>query len=593
MNGVIFLSGKFRIRRLLRSSAALVCGLVLTAGSAAAAVTVEALEFVNNAGRSAVVVKMSAPAEASAPIKDGRMVRFTIADAVLGDNLKRSLDASQFPSAVKAVTPYLVAVDGRQSVRIAVELKGDAPYTMIDEGKTVKLVVEDGSFASAQAPALPSQPEGAGRPAVSSPPAVAAVATVAPKPVEQKTAKKISLVFDSIDVRNVLQLIGDVSGMNIIASDDVKGEMSIRLLDVPWDQALDLVLTTKNLDKIQQGNVYRVLPVEKIRELQLADARFKKEQFEDIPTETRFYTINYSKVEDVKTYIKDVLSKRGTSTADPRNKQLIISDVPAKHAEIGELIRMVDQPERQVMIEARIVEANTNFSRELGVSWFLQSTDKLENEDWKNISAGLGGSFLIPVTNPGAGGSPNSGGTAAISFGAFNGNFDVDLRLSALEEAGDGKIISTPRISTLNGQKATISQGTEIPYTTKDDNGQTEVTWKEASLALEVTPEINPDGSVMMDIFASNDVPDYDNPVIIDGGAQYPISKKQARSKVLVKNGQTTVIGGIFIENESESNSGVPFLKDIPYLGHLFKSTSKNRSRRELLIFITPRIIES
>lgn len=590
MNGVIFLTGRIRFRSLLRGLAALLCGLALTAGTAAAAVTVEALEFVNNAGRSAVVIRMSAPATASAPVRDGRMVRFTIADAVLGDSLKRSFDASQFPSAVKAVTPYLVAVDGRQSVRIAVELKGDAPYTMIDEGNTVKLVVEDGSYANAQPPALPTQPEPAVKPV---PPAAPAVAAAPVKATEQKSGKKISLVFDSIDVRNVLQLIGDVSGMNIIASDDVKGEMSIRLLDVPWEQALDLVLSTKNLDKIQEGNVYRILPLEKIREMQLADVRFKKEQFEDIPTETRFYTINYSKVEDVKTYLKDILSKRGTSTADPRNKQLIISDVPAKHVEIGQLIRMVDQPERQVMIEARIVEANTNFSRDLGVSWFLQSTDKLENEDWKNISAGLGGSFLIPVTNPGAGGSPNSGGTAAISFGAFNGNFDVDLRLSALEEAGDGKIISTPRVSTLNGQKAIISQGTEIPYTTKDDNGQTEVTWKEASLALEVTPEINPDGSVMMDIFASNDVPDYENPVIIDGGAQYPISKKQARSKVLVKNGQTTVIGGIFVENESESNSGVPFLKDIPYLGHLFKSTSKNRSRRELLIFITPRIIES
>lgn len=590
MNGVIFLTGRIRFRSLLRGLAALLCGLALTAGTAAAAVTVEALEFVNNAGRSAVVIRMSAPATASAPVRDGRMVRFTIADAVLGDSLKRSFDASQFPSAVKAVTPYLVAVDGRQSVRIAVELKGDAPYTMIDEGNTVKLVVEDGSYANAQPPALPTQPEPAVKPA---PPAAPAVAAAPVKATEQKSGKKISLVFDSIDVRNVLQLIGDVSGMNIIASDDVKGEMSIRLLDVPWEQALDLVLSTKNLDKIQEGNVYRILPLEKIREMQLADVRFKKEQFEDIPTETRFYTINYSKVEDVKTYLKDILSKRGTSTADPRNKQLIISDVPAKHVEIGQLIRMVDQPERQVMIEARIVEANTNFSRDLGVSWFLQSTDKLENEDWKNISAGLGGSFLIPVANPGTGSTVNSGGTAAISFGAFQGNFDVDLRLSALEEAGDGKIISTPRVSTLNGQKAIISQGTEIPYTTKDDNGQTEVTWKEASLALEVTPEINPDGSVMMDIFASNDVPDYENPVIIDGGAQYPISKKQARSKVLVKNGQTTVIGGIFVENESDSNSGVPFLKDIPYLGHLFKSTSKNRSRRELLIFITPRIIES
>jgi type IV pilus assembly protein PilQ len=221
----------------------------------------------------------------------------------------------------------------------------------------------------------------------------------------------------------------------------------------------------------------------------------------------------------------------------------------------------------------------------LGVKWNFQSTDKFNDEDWQNVSAGLGGAFLLPLTNPAV-----AGATAAITFGALDGNFDVDLRLSALEAGGEGKIVSTPRVTTLNGQKATIAQGTKIPYTTTSQDG-TNIQFENAELKLDVTPEINPDGSVILDIKASNSA--VGTIYQTSNGETPSIDEKKAETKVLVRNGQTTVIGGIFVESERESNTGVPLLKDIPFLGYLFKSTTKSKERRELLIFITPRILET
>jgi type IV pilus assembly protein PilQ len=237
------------------------------------------------------------------------------------------------------------------------------------------------------------------------------------------------------------------------------------------------------------------------------------------------------------------------------------------------------------MIEARIVEANTNFARSLGVKWNFDSTEKMENGDLQNLAVGLGGAFVIPVTTPAA-----AGAAASIAFGALDGNIDVDLRLSALEAQGEGKIVSTPRVTTLNGQKAVISQGTKVPYTTTSQEG-TNIQFENAELKLDVTPEINPDGSVILDIKASNSA--VGTIYQTSNGETPSIDEKKAETKVLVRNGQTTVIGGIFVENERESNSGVPLLKDIPFLGHLFKSTTTQKERRELLIFITPRILES
>jgi type IV pilus assembly protein PilQ len=530
---------------------------------------------------------LSAPADISQPVQSGNLLRFEIKNATISRSLRRTIDAGAFPSAVSSVTPYIISDDGKPAVRIAVELKGVVPFTLVDEGEIVKLVVDDGAYAEAMPPALTTRGI-----ATASPPTADVVTPAAEPAGPHYTGQKISLVFDNADIRSILQLIGDVSGLNILASNDVKGEITLRLIDVPWDQALDLVLDTANLGKIQEGNVMRIMPADKIRERVVSSMKMQREAVDEGVLETRAFPISYSKVDDVKKFLVDISSARGTIIADGRNKQLIVKDVPSVLEQMGEMIQRVDRPERQVMIEARIVEASTNFTRSLGVKWGADYEDSSnppnQNGDITNAALGMGGSFLIPLPQSGI---ASAGLATGITFGALDGNFNLNLRLSALESSGEGKIISTPRVTTLNGEKATISQGTKIPYTTVSDTGAgTE--FENAELKLEVTPEINPDGSVILDVKASNSA--VGTVYQSAGGGDAPaIEEKKAETKVLVRDGQTTVIGGIFVESEVGGDTGVPWLKDIPFLGHLFKSTTKTKERRELLIFITPRIVQS
>jgi type IV pilus assembly protein PilQ len=565
-------------------------------GKAMRVANVEAIDFTNEEGRSVIVVELSEAAKVLSPVKEGNLVRFEVVNSSISRALRRTIDASAFPSAVTSVTPYTVKDGDHQNVRIAVELKGPVAYALEQDGATVRLVVDDGAYAEPTHPAV-SQVE-----------IVAPVATQDVDVVEKQTfaptrtpvtademaveaakytGEKITLVFDSANVRSILQLIGEVSGLNILASSDVKGSVTLRLIDVPWDQALDLVLETADLGKVQQGNVLRIMPKSKIAELDQAAMKQQMLAIEEGVLETKLFPISYASVDDMKGYLSDIKSDRGSIIADSRNKQLIVRDVAAVLVQMQEMINYIDQPERQVMIEARIVEANTNFSRDMGVKW---STDYDNNGNPKSdtlsldsMQTGMGGSFFIPTTNP-----ASAGFATAMTIGSLTNDFTLDLHLSALENSGEGKIISTPRVTTLNGEKAIISQGTKIPFSSVSDQG-TDVQFENAELKLEVTPEINPDGSIILDINVSNSAVGIVVPTAT--GNAVSIDEKKAETKVLVKDGQTTVIGGIFIEDERDAETGVPILMSIPYLGRLFKSTTKTRDRRELLIFITPRIV--
>lgn len=563
---------------------------------------VEAIDFSNEDGRSTVNVTLSGPAKVTGPIEEGNLVRFEIVHSSISRALRRKIDASAFPSAVTSVTPYTVSDGDHQNVRIAVALKGQAAYALEQDGRSVRLVIDDGAFAEPAPPAVstvevvaPERPvtsTPAGRTEekmVLAPTTETVTAAEMTAEAERYTGEKITLVFDAANVRSILQLIGDVSGFNILASSDVQGTVTLRLIDVPWDQALDLVLETANLGKIQQGNILRIMPKGKIREIEQEAMKEQMVAIEEGVLETRTYSISYASVDDMKAFLTDIKSDRGSIIADSRNKQLIVRDAVAVLEQMEEMILQIDKPERQVMIEARIVEANTNFSRNLGVKWnfdYSQSgVDGDESFSVNDAALGLGGSFILPVTNPAL-----AGAASAISFGALDSQLDIDLRLAALENSGEGRIVSTPKITTLNGEQATISQGTKIPFSSVSDQG-TDVQFENAELKLSVTPEINPDGSILLEIDASNS--SVGTVVPTATGDAVSIDEKKAQTKVLVRNGQTTVIGGIFIEQENESQSGVPLLKDVPVLGHLFKSTTKSKDRRELLIFITPRIVES
>ncbi len=554
---------------------------------------VEAIDFINENGRSVIAVSLSGVAKITGPVEEGNLVRFEIVNSSISQFLRRTIDASAFPSAVTSVIPYTVTDGDQQNVRVAVELKGPVAYALERDGATVRLVIDDGAYAEPIPPAVsivevvvPEVPQGDVA-EVSAPTATPVTADEMAEEATRYTGEKITLVFDSAKVRSILQLIGEVSGLNILASSDVKGTVTLRLIDVPWDQALDLILQTADLGKLQQGNVLRIMPKEKIRQMDQAARNEQIVAIEEGVLETKLFEISYASVDDMKGFLSDIKSERGSIVADSRNKQLIVRDVAEVLEQMQEMISYIDKPERQVMIEARIVEASTNFLRNLGVKWnFDYQQDGINgNESFSvnDVATGMGGAFLIPVINPAA-----SGFATKIGISAIESQLNIDLRLSALENSGEGKIISTPRITTLNGETAIISQGTKIPFSSVSDQG-VDVKFENAELKLEVTPEINPDGSILLDISVSNSSVGVVVPTAT--GDAVSIDEKKAEAKVLVRDGQTTVIGGIFIEDERDAQSGVPILMDIPVLGHLFKSTTKTRDRRELLIFITPRIV--
>jgi type IV pilus assembly protein PilQ len=558
-------------------------------------VTVEAVDFKVEDGKSLLWVALSGSTDVIAAEQKDNVVQFGLKNAKISRALRRSIDASAFPSAVRLITPYTVQSGKRQDVRFAVELKGPVTYSLQKKAGGLEFVVDNGSFAEAAPPAVaqrevpvPPSPVVESRPveALTFPPPTAGEESKSPAmpwlEPEKYSGQKISLVFDDADIRRILQLIAEVSELNIIASDDVKGTITLRLIDVPWDQALDLIMEIKGLGMVREGNVVRIMPQDQIRaaaETRLTAAR-TQEKLEDLVTEA--ISVSYTNLANVAGPSRELLTERGKLTEDARNKKLIVKDIPAVVAEIRGLVSLLDTPERQVMIEARIVEANSTFTRNLGVSWAITYNDNdAGSGDLSRAAVSGGGNFVI---SPQAG---NAGLGSAITFGrTLIDSTVLDLRISALETSLQGKVISTPRVSTLNGQAATISQGTKIPYQSSGTDGLPKTEFVDANLQLTVTPEINPDNSIILDIAASNSTP-----TLVQGATAPGINTKEAKTKLLVRDGETTVIGGIFVEDTSDSESGIPYLRKIPYLGQLFKSSTKSDNRSELLIFITPRIV--
>lgn len=572
-------------------------------------VVVENLDFSAEDGKSVFTIELSEWADYSQPSEENGMVRFGIDNAHISRALRRTIDTFAFPTAIKQITPYTVLEKGVQQVRFAVELKGGVPYTLQRTGDNLQLVVEDGAYAEAEPPAEERQEVLLSAPVVvdqamtkwvapaSGPVPSAEVYESVIPPSEQRpvvelssgtedgvyTGQKITLQFDNADIRQILQLIGEVSDLNIIASDEVSGTITLRLIDVPWDQALALILEIKGLGMLRDGNVVQILPVEKIRamdEAKLTAAR-TKEKLENLITEV--IEVSYTALENVVAPAKELLTERGKITADNRNKQIIVTDVASVIHEVRNLVEILDTPERQVLIEARIVEASSTFSRDLGVNWRINNDNDPGDLPSNSADFSGGGGFLLTPSISGAGLAGD------ITFGQIGIDSTVlDLRISALETSGNGKVISRPRVTTLNGEEATISQGSQIPYQTVSDQGTT-TEFKSAELSLKVTPVINPDGSVILEIDAANS--SIGSTVATGAGSAPAIDTKNAKTKLLVMDGETTVIGGIFVESENYGEAGIPFLRKIPIFGRLFRSNSQSSTRSELLIFITPRIV--
>ena len=409
--------------------------------------------------------------------------------------------------------------------------------------------------------------------------------------------KRISLNFQDIKVRAVLQLLADFTGINVVVSDAVKGNITLRLNNVPWDQALDIIMKTRGLAKRQVGNVMLVAPLKEIAARERQELKNKKQVNELAPLHAELIQINYAKALDVANLLKDknntLLSPRGTVSVDVRTNNLWVQDSADKLEEIRGLIHKLDIPVKQVLIEARIVIVDKTFERDLGVRFGITSPNHLSGtiNGANSIVGGTAPANVSPLNNrlnvdlPAVSESANVA-KIGLALAKLGKDILLDLELSALEVEGRGEVISSPRLITANQQAAMIKSGTEIPYQQQTSSGATAIAFKDAVLSLKVTPQITPDHKVILDLTVNQDEP---GQVFLNVPA---IDTKEIQTKVLVDNGQTIVLGGIYKQTNKNDVNRVPFLGSIPILGALFRNKALTKDREELLIFVTPKIIE-
>lgn len=412
----------------------------------------------------------------------------------------------------------------------------------------------------------------------------------------------VSFDFKDADVRDVLRILADISGFNLIIHSGVRGNLTLRLANVPWDQAMDIVLEEKGLGAILEGNILKIAPVNILsaRQRQRLNAAASRESTE--PLETKQLLINYATAGELVPLIDSRLSSRGSLRVDTRTNSILLTDTSGRIESVEELIATLDIPEPQVLIESRIVQATLDFTRELGVQWGLNyrasaatgnPTGAVFPSDVQvgGVQSGspdafgnLGNDFIVDF--PAATGQ-GAGTAVGLILGSLTGAYDLDIRLSALETRGDGRILSSPKILTLNNQSASITQGVSIPFLSVSSAG-TQTQFVDASLTLDVTPQVTNDDNILMEISVQDNAPD---PATTGAGGQPGIRTNEADTNVIAADGETVVIGGIFTRQASENFGGVPWFSRLPLFGMFFRNTQTVDQRRELLVFITPRII--
>ncbi len=432
--------------------------------------------------------------------------------------------------------------------------------------------------------------------------------------------EKISFNFQNVDVRAALQAVADISGLNIIASDSVSGSLTLQLKQVPWDQALDVIMQAKGLDMRKNGNVMWIAPKEELLTKEKLELE-QKAQISDLePLKSEIFQLNYQKAEAFRTVFglsggaggdsrNRILSKRGSATIDPRTNQVFVTDIASRLDDVRKLIQKVDIATKQVLVEARLVEANDGFSRNLGAKLgfadlrTLRGGDsgyQLNGDQRVAIGGNLTGVGQITGQTPDKGdgytnstlvnlpAAPINGANApTIAFSLFSAaaNRFLNLELSALEADGKGKIISSPRVVTEDNVAAVIEQGVELPYQQATSSGATSIAFRKANLRLEVTPQVTPDGNVVLDVDVAKDSKGESTT------AGFAINTQHVKTKVMVENGGTVVLGGIYQQSETNNDSKVPLFGDLPVVGHLFKTTARSTQKTELLVFITPKIV--
>lgn len=415
----------------------------------------------------------------------------------------------------------------------------------------------------------------------------------------QYKGERISLSFQSIDVRALLQIIADVAGTNMVISDSVKGDIAMRLQNVPWDQALDIILRTKGLGMRQQGNVMMVAPISEIAAREKAELEAQQQKTDLAPLRSEIIQVNYAKASDIKALLgsdkTSLLTERGRVTVDERTNTLLVLETREKIEEIRRLVARLDIPVRQVLIESRIVIANEDFARSIGTKFGVSTIGSSGNTRIGQSGTNLGSRDVVNGAIPSLDNSysinlPAAAGAPSIGWSILGSDFQIDLELQALQTEGRGEVISSPRVVTANGKQATIEQGREIPYQTSSGNTGTNTQFKKAVLSLTVTPQITPDNRVIMDLNVTND--SQGENVTTGTGSAPAIDTRKLDTQVLIRSGDTVVLGGVFQRESTTGASKVPLLGDIPLLGFLFRNDTRGDTKRELLIFVTPKVLQ-
>ena len=537
----------------------------------------------NGAGR--VIVTLSDPNIVVDTRESGGQIFIEFANTALPTELRQRLDVVDFATPVQ----FIDAGTRDNSAQLSITPKGVYEYLAFQSENTFTVEVK---------PLSKEQKEATKR------------------EEEQFTGERLSLNFQDIEVRAVLQLLADFTSLNIVTSDTVQGNLTLRLQNVPWDQALDLILKTKGLGMRRSGNVIMIAPTEEIATREKLEIESKKQVEELAPLQTELIQINYAKASDLagllRSQDKTLLSERGKVSIDERTNTLVVLETADRLASIRKLVAKLDIAVRQVLIESRIVIANNDFQRDLGVRFGATGTRNSSNNLIVGTGSGAGASSMVnsavtnqqtnangspyPISIPAAGSRYNfnlpAGGTAgSIAFAILGRNTLLDLELSALQQEGRGEVISSPRVITSNQKEAVIKQGTEIPYQEAASSGATSVSFKEAVLSLTVTPHITPDDRIRMDLKVTKDSVGQVVPTA-GGGSNPSIDKREISTQVLVQSGETVVLGGIHEQQKRENTAKVPFFGDLPFIGVLFRRNSTVDQNTELLIFVTPKVLK-
>ena len=537
----------------------------------------------NGAGR--IVVDLSSPQQLVHVRQQGQLIIADFPHSTLPEVLRRKLDVRDFSTPVQAITSSLQA----NMVRLQIEPTGLWEFLAWQTDRRLVIEVRPVKQDAAQA-GLQRQYKG----------------------------EKLSLNFQNIDVRALLQVVADFTGLNVVASDSVTGNLTLRLKEVPWDQALDIIMQARGLDMRKSGNVLWIAPKDELltKERLELEQRAQISELEPLVTET--FQMNYQKADNFRQVFGldgqigrgNILSRRGSASVEPRTNKLFVTDTASRLDEVRKLIQLTDVPTRQVMIEARIVEADNSFSKNLGAKLgFLDLRGSSGATPGVKLplgtSASVTGNYLgvgeqtLQAATTAGGFVPNTQfvnlpagsiggmapGSVAVSIFSVGALRFLNMELSALEADGKGKIISSPRVVTADQQPALIEQGEEIPYQQATSSGATSIQFKKANLKLEVTPQITPNGNIILMVDVAKDSRG------TPAGGNFAINTKHVKTNVQVENGGTVVLGGIFVQTQKELITKVPFFGDLPLLGNLFRNVSSINDKTELLIFITPRVL--